>query len=82
MVWWSTAWLLRGMRWTQALAECWMLSGAVAVDPPMSGPRYGACSVVIDNEMWVMGGRDDDGNDLATVEVYSPKTNSGGRARR
>ena len=44
--------------------------------PPMSCPRRSACSVVIDNEMWVMGGTDDDGNDLAMVEVYSPKANS------
>ena len=44
--------------------------------PPMSGPRWGACSVIIDNEMWVMGGQDEDRNELATVEVYSPKTNS------
>ena len=42
----------------------------------MSGPRSAACSVIIDNEMWVMGGMDGDRNDLATVEVYSPKTNS------
>ena len=44
--------------------------------PPMSGPRSDACSVIIDNEMWVMGGKDEDGNTLATVEVYSPKMNS------
>ena len=41
----------------------------------MSGPREIACSVIIDNEMWVMGGVDSDAY-LATVEVYSPKTNS------
>ena len=46
--------------------------------PQMSEPRLAACSVIIDNEMWVMGGRgeDDDENALATVGVYSPKTNS------
>ena len=42
----------------------------------MGCPRIHACSVIIDNEMWVMGGRDDDDHALATVEVYSPKTNS------
>ena len=51
----------------------------------MSGPRTAACSVVLDNEMWVMGGEDGNygrnggrgvKNMLATVEVYSPKTNS------
>ena len=46
----------------------------------MSGPRSAACSVIIDNEMWVMGGDrrwvGGEDEDLATVEVYSPKTNS------
>ena len=28
--------------------------------PPMSGPRYGARSVIIDTQMWVMGGDDED----------------------
>ena len=42
----------------------------------MSGPRASACSVIIDNEMWVIGGCDDERNELATVEVYSPKMNS------
>ena len=54
-----------------------MLSGGRSRPiPPMSGPRYGARSVIIDNEMWVMGGDDEDRDPLATVEVYSPKTNS------
>ena len=48
----------------------------MAADPPMSSPRRRACSVIIDNEMWVMGGKGEDGNELATVEVYSPKPNS------
>ena len=66
-----------GMRGGRVTDDCWMLSeGRWRSIPPMSGPRYSACSVIIDNEMWVMGGRDDDGNALATVEVYSPKTNS------
>ena len=66
-----------GVRGGRVNAECRMLSGGRwRPIPPMSGPRFGACSVIIDNEMWVMGGQDDDDNDLATVEVYSPKTNS------
>ena len=67
----------------------WMVSeGRWREIPPMSVPRGSACSVIIDNEMWVMGGRDEydalgdeyedeyDDLDLAAVEVYSPKTNS------
>ena len=55
--------------------DCWMLSeGQWRSIPSMSGPRYHTCSVIIDNEMWVMGG--EYGGPLATVEVYSPKTNS------
>ena len=42
----------------------------------MSGPRWGDCSVIIDNEMWVIGGMDENDDELATVEVYNPKTNS------
>ena len=65
-----------------ATAECWMLSsGRWRSIPPMSGLRMGACSVIIDNEMWVMGGLAADGQyqtyeELKTVEIYSPKTNS------
>ena len=66
-----------GTRNGRAIADCLMLSGGRwRPIPPMSGPRRCACSVIIDNEMWVMGGYDDRGNELATVEVYSPKTNS------
>ena len=58
-------------------ADCWMRSeGRWRPIPPMSSPRSNACSVIIDNEMWVMGGLDSRGNAVATVEVYSPKTNS------
>ena len=65
-----------GRRDDSVSADCWMLSeGRWRSIPPMSGPRRGACSVIIDNEMWVMGGEDGE-NYLATVEVYSPKTNS------
>ena len=31
---------------------CMISSGCVLEIPPMSGPRRGACSVIIDNEMW------------------------------
>ena len=66
-----------GYRDGRTRADCWMLSnGRWRLIPPMSGPREGACSVIIDNEMWVMGGVDNGYNALATVEVYSPKTNS------
>ena len=63
----------------ETVADCRMLlnhDGRVRQIPPMSGPRAEASSVIIDNEMWVMGGVDDDEHTLATVEVYSPKTNS------
>ena len=65
-----------GVRDGRPSAEGRMLSGGRSRPiPPMSGPRYGACSVIIDNEMWVMGGSDGQ-RAVATVEVYSPKTNS------
>ena len=66
-----------GQRIEGTTAGCWMLSaGSWRPIPPMSSPRSMACSVIIDNEMWVMGGLDSRGNAVATVEVYSPKTNS------
>ena len=66
-----------GQRTEGTTAGCWMLSaGSWRPIPPMSSPRSNACSVIIDNEMWVMGGLDSRGNAVATVEVYSPKTNS------
>ena len=66
-----------GYRGESTSAECRMWSGGRwRPIPPMSSPRCGACSVIIDNEMWVMGGEDGDGNVSATVEVYSPKKNS------
>ena len=43
-----------GRRHDDVIADCWMLwNGRWRPIPPMSGPRSGACSVVIDNEMWV-----------------------------
>ena len=69
--------LAGGVRVGRAISDCRMLSeGRWRSIPPISGPRAGSCSVIIDNEMWVMGGRDGDSRVLATVEVYSPKTNS------
>ena len=66
-----------GVRDARATAGCYMLLNArwrpIA---PITGHRTGACSVVIDNEMWVMGGVNDGRDLVATVEVYSPKTNS------
>ena len=44
--------------------------------PPMSGPRALACSAVVHNELFVIGGLNRHADEVATVEVYSPKTNS------
>ena len=47
----------------------------------MSVPRIYACSAIVEDEdgqpeMWVMGGRGDGWNFLATVEAYNPRTNT------
>ena len=42
----------------------------------MNEPRWSHGAVVLDGEVWVTGGMDDDHNALATVEVYSPVTDS------
>ena len=47
---------------------------------PLSVPRDEACSAIVkdedgQHEMWVMGGADDE-HILATVEAYSPRTNT------
>ena len=66
-----------GVRDGEAFADCLLLSnGEWWRIQPMSGPRWGACSVIIDNEMWVIGGMDENDDELPTVEVYSPNTNS------
>ena len=53
-----------------ATSDCRMLlNGRWRPIPPMSGPRSRFCSVTIDDEMWVMGGMDEDENELASVEV-------------
>ena len=58
------------------VADSWMSSnGRWRPIPPMIVPRSGACSAIIDDEMWVMGGWTEN-RYLDAVEVYSPKTNS------
>ena len=58
-------------------AECWLLAGGRWLPcAPMSGPHIDACSAVIDNELWVCGGQGGRGESVATVEVYSPATNT------
>jgi len=64
--------------------ECWLLSissGRWSRIAPLSGARRLACSAILENqddngqpEMWALGGWCD-GNDLATVEVWNPRTN-------
>ena len=64
--------------------ECWLLSissGRWSHIAPLSGARRLACSAILENqddngqpEMWALGGWCD-GNDLATVEVWNPRTN-------
>ena len=62
---------------TMMEGECSMLAARrwIAL-PPMSEPRVLACSVMIENELWVIGGLDWHAFDLMTVEIYSYKTNS------
>ena len=56
----------------------WLLSGEqwVPIASMSGGPRHAACSTVIDNELWVVGGFNEEGRTLASVEVYSPRTNT------
>ena len=62
-------------------ADCSMsTSGRWRAIAPMSGPRYNACSAIVEDEdgqpeMWVMGGYDAR-NRLATVEAYNLRTNA------
>ena len=68
-------------RWPSRIADCSMFTGGRwRPITPMSGPRDGACSAIVEDEdgqpeMWVMGGRDG-GTRLATVEAYNPRTNT------
>ena len=69
-----------------ATAECWMLARRACrpVAPLPRGPRYDACSVVVDDELWVLGGRRalDLGGAYArsaaldTVEAYDARANA------
>ena len=73
-----------GWRVGRAIASCSMFTGGRwRPITPMSGPRAGACSAIVEDEdgqpeMWVMGGCDDSGDSgdvVATVEAYNPRTN-------
>ena len=61
-------------------ADCYMFtSGRWRPIAPLSGPRDGACSAIVEDEdgqpeMWVMGGWV--GPMVATVEAYNPRTNT------
>ena len=66
-----------GRRDGRPTAECELLTGGRWLSiAPMSGPRSRACSVVLDGELWVLGGRDYYGADLQSVEVWNPQANS------
>ena len=58
------------------VAECAMLVGSrwqpIA---PMSAARSQTCSAVLDGELFVLGGKDNHGTTLTTVEAYDPQTN-------
>ena len=43
---------------------------------PMQSTRSFACAVAVDDSIYVMGGVDDSGTVLNTVEVYDPSTNT------
>ena len=77
----STASSSRGvMRDGVIIADCSMfIGGRWRPITPLSGPRAGACSAIVEDEdgqpeMWVMGGWD--GPMVATVEAYNPRTNT------
>ena len=42
---------------------------------PMPTSRYGMCSVVYDDKIWIMGGKDENDNTLNTVECFYPVEN-------
>ena len=70
-----------GWRDGRRIADCSMFTcGRWRPISPLSGPRFAACSAIVEDEdgqqeMWVMGGRHG-WNDLATVEAYNPRTNT------
>ncbi len=43
---------------------------------PMPTPRAGAAVTVLNGNIYVIGGEDNDGNALSTVEVYDPELNT------
>ena len=71
-----------GERDDDSMIACSMFSsGRWRPIAPLSGPRAAACSAIVEDEdgqpeIWVMGGYDDGGNGLATVEAYNPRTNT------
>ena len=67
-----------GFRNYRACYECWVRpqhGGQWRPLPPMSEARRVASTITIDGELWVVGGVMK-AADLATIEIYSPKTNS------
>ena len=45
---------------------------------PMITPRFKACTAVMNNELWVIGGKAQTNSSVAAVEAYSPATNTWG----
>ena len=66
-----------GGRYGDRTAECWLLVGRrwrpIA---PLSRPRARACSAVIENELWVIGGFDGEALATRTFEIYNPQTDT------
>jgi hypothetical protein len=66
-----------GRRDCRPTAECQLLTGGRWLSiAPMSGPRSLACSVVLDGELWVLGGLDKNYAALQSVELWNPQANS------
>ena len=42
--------------------------------PPLNTPRYNAAAIVLNNRIFIIGGRDKNGI-LASVEMYNPQNN-------
>ena len=60
-----------GERGGDLTAECRLLTGGRWLSiAPMSVPRSHACSVVLDGELWVLGGEDENHAALQSVEVW------------
>ena len=66
-----------GQRDGRPIAESQLLTGGRWLSiTPMSVPRTLACSVVLDGELWVLGGEDENHTPLQSVEVWNPQANS------